>query len=194
MKNYLKRPLLLLTSAALLAGSASAEGLKIATVNVEKLFKEYHKTASEQQKISEELVRLKKESEASQKSMQELVKQIADLRKKIEDPTLSEKIRTEATKTFKTKLDEGKAMEQEHKDSVTRQRAAIEAQTQASIQGIRQEITKLVTEHSKTEDFDYVFDQSGISQNQLPFLIYSKGGNDITEQILKVLNKDAPAK
>ena len=60
------------------------------------------------------------------------------------------------------------------------------------MKGILEEIRKLVEEHAKTENFDYVLDKSGLSASQVPFLLYTKDATEITEVILKNLNKDAP--
>jgi Skp family chaperone for outer membrane proteins len=60
------------------------------------------------------------------------------------------------------------------------------------MKGILEEIRKLVEEQAKAEDFDYVFDKSGMSTSQVPFLLYTKDATDITASLLKDLNKDAP--
>lgn len=194
MKNCFKRSITFFTAAVLLAGSAIAQDLKIATVDVESLFKGYHRTATEQKKIAEEFARINKENNDRQETMREMEVQLVDLRKQIEDPTIAEKIRTAAKTKFQTKLNEAKAIEQERKDSIGRRSSALESQKQSSIQGIRAEIVKMIVEHSKTEAYDYVFDKSGLSQNQLPFLIYTKGTLDITDEIMTKLNKGAPVK
>lgn len=192
MKNRFKLPLMFLAAAALFVGPASAQDLKIATVDVEAVFRGYHRTAKEEARILVEEGRIKKEFEGSMGVLRDLETQVEDLRKKIEDPTISEKVRAEAKKTFLEKVNEGRALEQERKDSHQRRRTALTTQLQASVQEIRAEIIKLITDHSKTEDYDYVFDKSGVSKNQLPFLIYTKGSVDMTEAILAELNKDAP--
>ena len=60
------------------------------------------------------------------------------------------------------------------------------------MRGILEEIRKLVEEQAKAEDYDYVFDKSGLSTSQVPFLLYTKDATDITAGLLKNLNKDAP--
>ena len=42
------------------------------------------------------------------------------------------------------------------------------------------------------DNYDYVFDKSGMSTSQVPFLLYAKDATDITASLLKDLNKDAP--
>ena len=60
------------------------------------------------------------------------------------------------------------------------------------MKGILEEIRKLVEEQAKVDNFDYVFDKSGLSTSQVPFLLYAKDATDITASLLKDLNKDAP--
>ena len=61
------------------------------------------------------------------------------------------------------------------------------------MKGILEEIRKLVEEQAKTDNYDYVFDKSGLSTSQVPFLLYTKDATDITAGLLKDLNKDGPA-
>jgi len=60
------------------------------------------------------------------------------------------------------------------------------------MQGILEEIRKLIVEHAKAEDFDYVLDKSGLSANQVPFLLYTKDATDVTVALLSKLNANAP--
>ena len=60
------------------------------------------------------------------------------------------------------------------------------------MKGILEEIRKLVEEKAKVENFDYVFDKSGMSTSQVPFLLYTKDATDMTAILLKDLNKGAP--
>ena len=61
------------------------------------------------------------------------------------------------------------------------------------MRGILEEIQKLVEDRAKSDDYDYVFDKSGMSTSQVPFLLYTKDATDITAGLLVLLNKDAPA-
>jgi Skp family chaperone for outer membrane proteins len=60
------------------------------------------------------------------------------------------------------------------------------------MKAILEEIRKLVEEQAKKDNYDYVFDKSGLSTSQVPFLLYTKDATDITSILLKDLNKDAP--
>lgn len=192
MKNYLKLSVLFCAVAALTMGSASAQRLEVATVDMQKLFKEYHRTTEEQQKFSEEFARIQKENNERLAGIRALEEQLQELKKKIEDPTLGDSVKREKSREFQLKLDEAKAMDRERREFLGRRTRALELKKQASMQGILEEIRKRIVDHAKAEDFDFVLDKSGLSANQVPFLLYTKDAADITGALLTELNKDAP--
>ena len=168
--------------------------LKIATVDMQKLFKEYHRTTEEQQKFSEEFARIQKENNERLLGLRELEEELQVLKKKVEDPTLGANVKHEKSREFQLKLDEAKAMDRERREFLGRRTRALELKKQASMQGILEEIRKRIVDHSKKEDFDFVIDKSGLSANQVPFLLYTKDAADITATLLADLNEDAPDK
>jgi len=193
MKKYVKLSVMFCTFAALTVGAASAQRLKIATVDMQKLFKEYHRTTEEQQKFSEEFARIQKENNERLAGIRSLEEALQALKKKIEDPTLADNVKREKSREFQLKLDEAKAMDRERREFLGRRTRALELKKQASMQGILEEIRKRIVDHAKSEDFDFVLDKSGLSANQVPFLLYTKDATDITAKLLTELNKDAPA-
>lgn len=192
MKYHLKFAAAICLIAMFSAASASAQRLKIATVDMQILFKEYHRTNDEQQKFSEEFARIQKENNERLTGIRQLEEQLQALKKQIEDPTLADGVKREKSRDFQMKLDEAKAMDRERREFLGRRTRALELKKQASMQGILEEIRKLIVDHAKAEDFDYVLDKSGVSANQVPFLLYTKDATDVTVALLKKLNADAP--
>jgi len=176
-----------------LVTSLPAENPEMATVDMQKLFKEYHRTTEEQQKFSEEFARIQKENNERLAGIRILEEQLQALKKKIEDPTLADNVKREKSREFQLKLDEAKAMDRERREFLGRRTRALELKKQASMQGILEEIRKRIVDHAKSEDFDFVLDKSGLSANQVPFLLYTKDATDVTSSLLTELNKDAPA-
>jgi Skp family chaperone for outer membrane proteins len=88
---------------------------------------------------------------------------------------------------------EGIALDRERREFLQRRNQALNEKMVQRMKGILEEIRKLVEEQAKTDDYDYVFDKSGLSTSQVPFLLYTKDATDITAGLLKDLNKDAPA-
>jgi hypothetical protein len=54
------------------------------------------------------------------------------------------------------------------------------------------EITKLVLDKVKVENYDLVMDRSGLSLNGVPILIFAKDGLDFSDELIVALNKNKP--
>jgi outer membrane protein len=91
------------------------------------------------------------------------------------------------------KTQEGVALDRERREFLQRRNTALNEKMVQKMRGILEEIRKLVEDRAKSDDYDYVFDKSGLSTSQVPFLLYTKDATDITGGLLEQLNKDAPA-
>jgi Skp family chaperone for outer membrane proteins len=181
--------------AALLVGSAAAQDakLKIATVDMQQLFKEYYRTTEAQQQINVERARIQKDNNEKLTAIRQIESDIALLKKQIEDPSLSDQKKAQVYKDHQAKYQEGIQLDKERREFLGRKNQALNEKMVQRMRGILEEIRKLVEERAKAENFDYVFDKSGMSTSQVPFLLYTKDATDITAALLKDLNKDAPA-
>lgn len=68
-------------------------------------------------------------------------------------------------------------------------RGLLSKQHNQSRADILEEIKKVISMISKNKDYDFVLDSSGKTSNLIPVIIYNKGSFDITDEVLKVLNK-----
>ena len=180
--------LLLLASPAAVA----QDKLNIATVDMQELFKQYHRTNEVQKQINVERARIKKDNEERLARIRTLEEQLETLGKQIEDTTISDAKKQELSKERQVKLQEGIALDRERREFLQRRNQALNEKLMQRMKSILEEIRKLVEEQAKKSDYDYVFDKSGMSATQVPFLLYTKDSSDITSELLKVLNKDAP--
>ena len=180
--------LLLLASPAAVA----QDKLNIATVDMQELFKQYHRTNEVQKQINVERARIKKDNEERLARIRTLEEQLETLGKQIEDTTISDAKKQELSKERQVKLQEGIALDRERREFLQRRNQALNEKLMQRMKSILEEIRKLVEEQAKKSDYDYVFDKSGMSATQVPFLLYTKDSSDITAELLKVLNKDAP--
>ncbi len=195
MKKHLKFSAMLCALTLITAaniGTAHAQKLNIATVDMQSAFKDYYRTTQEQQKFNEDFARIQKENNERLTGIRAIEETLQGLKKKIEDPTLADNLKREKHKEFQLKLDEAKAMDQERKEFLGRRQRALEIKKKATMTGILEEIRKQIVVYSKQEGFDFVLDKSGLSTNQVPFVLYTKDATDITKALLTVLNKDAP--
>jgi Skp family chaperone for outer membrane proteins len=188
------RTFLAVVLAASLSGvSMAQEGkLKIATVDMQQLFKEYYRTNDAQKQINVERARIQKENNDRLTRIRELENSLANLRKQIDDPAISDSKKQTLFKDWQMQQQEGIALDRERREFLQRKNQALNETMVQRMKGILNEIRKLVEEQAKGENYDYVFDKSGLSTSQVPFLLYTKDATDITAVLLKDLNKDAP--
>lgn len=175
------------------AASAQEAKLKIATVDMQELFKQYHRTNEAQKQINIEQARIQKDRNERSAKIRELEASTSALHKQLEDASLSESRKQSLFKEWQMQREEGIHLERDLRETMERRSRALQENMVQRMRGILEEIRKLVEEQAKVEDYDYVFDKSGLSTSQVPFLIYTKDATDITASLLKDLNKDAPA-
>ncbi len=188
------RCVLIATLSAMLTGLAGAQNAKlnIATVDMQELFKQYHRTAEAQKQINIDRARIQKDNNERLARIRELEESLETLRKQLEDTTVADSKKQELYKERQMKLQEGVALDRERREFLQLRNQALNEKLVQRMKGILEEIRKLVEEQAKVGDYDYVFDKSGLSTSQVPFLLYTKDATDITAELLKTLNKDAP--
>jgi Skp family chaperone for outer membrane proteins len=173
--------------------TAQENKLKIATVDMQELFKQYYKTNDAQKQINVERARIQKDNNERLARIRELEGNLSSLRKQLEDPTINDARKQALFKDWQMQQQEGIALDRERREFLQRRNQALNEKMVQRMKGILEEIRKLVEEQAKKDDYDYVFDKSGLSTSQVPFLLYTKDATDITAGLLKDLNKDAPA-
>jgi hypothetical protein len=182
-----------LAAALISFGSASAaDKINIATVDMQELFKQYYRTNEAQKQINVERARIQKDNNERLSRIRELEESLGTLRKQLEDPAINDSKKQTLYKDFQAKQQEGVALDRERREFLQRRNQALNEKMVQRMKGILEEIRKLVEEQAKKDDYDYVFDKSGLSTSQVPFLLYTKDATDITSVLLKDLNKDAP--
>ncbi len=175
------------------AGAATDSKLNIATVDMQELFKQYYRTNDAQKQINVERARIQKENNERHARIRELEENLQKLRKQLEDPALNDSKKQTLFKDWQGQQQEGIALDRERREFLQRRNQALNEKMVQRMKGILEEIRKLVEEKAKGDNYDYVFDKSGLSTSQVPFLLYTKDATDITAGLLKDLNKDAPA-
>ena len=53
-------------------------------------------------------------------------------------------------------------------------------------------IQRVVSERAKAGNYDYIFDQSGNSNQGIPFVLHARDTTDLTDSLLEEINQDAP--
>jgi len=122
-------------------------------------------------------------------------KEIDDLNKLRDDqdkPEYSAEVRDQKRKAVADKLTETQKMQRDIDDYRTSHRKILEEQTQRMRQTILKEIQDVIDKESRDAGYLLVIDKSGNTLNGAPALVYSQDSLDITDNIIKILNKNEP--
>jgi outer membrane protein len=169
---------------------AFAQGsLKVGTVDMQRAFKEYNKTKDAENRINDAKTAAKKEYDERAEAYKKALDEINNLNKQLESPALSADKKTQAAKERDDKIANIKNMEREISDFRQTRERQLQEQLMRMREGIVKEITEVVMEKVKANNFDLVFDRSGTSLNGVPVLLFSHDNVDFTNDVITVLNK-----
>ena len=188
----LSSAILAITLAGPIAGFAQGT-LKIGTVDMQRAFKEYGKTKDAETKINDAKNAAKKEYDDRAEAYKKALDEINNLNKQLESPALSADRKTQTAKDRDDKIAKIKNMEREISDFRQTRERQLQEQLMRMREGIVKEITDVVMEKVKANNFDLVFDKSGMSINGVPVLMYSHDNIDFTNDVIAVLNKPGRA-
>ncbi|NJK90708.1 MAG: OmpH family outer membrane protein [Blastochloris sp.] len=174
-----------------LASICQAE-TKIALVDMQEAFKQYYKTNDAQERLKQDMATFQKNFEEKKTDMNKLVDQLNGLIERAKDPSASETAKKEAEQKVREKQQEAAAREREllaFRDQTSKMFQDSQARMR---KGIVDEINEAIVTFSKGK-YNLVMDKSGMTLNGTPALVYTEGVTDITQEIIKTLNKSKPA-
>ena len=173
--------------ASAFAASAAAAELKIATVDLEKVFAAHPQTQSAE-------ADLKAAEDAIDMEMQKMVadaralgEQVAKLREEARSPILSDEARQKKRSEAEEKqmeLEEFQLRARRTQESKLKQ---LREQLLKSRQGIVDELLEAVGDFGREEGYDLVLDRSGMTMNMIPLAVYSRPELDVTDRLIERL-------
>ena len=183
--------LALSTVLALVFGAtASAQTLKIGTVDMKKVFESYYKTKDAEMRINDARNAAKKELDDRMDVYNKGVAEVKKFNEEIDKPELSKENKEQRSKSRDEKVAELKTMEREINEFRTTREKQLQEQSVRMRGGIVDEINKVVSDKVKAENFQIVFDRSGPSLNGVPVILYAKDEFDFTPEVITALNKN----
>ena len=166
--TLIRRFLTIAVAATFASVAVGQDKLNIATVDMQELFKQYYRTNEAQKQINVERARIQKENNERLARIRELEENLGKLRKQLDDPSLNDSKKQTLFKDWQGQQQEGIALDRERREYLQRRNQALNEKMVQRMKGILEEIRKLVEEKAKVENFDYVFDKSGMSTSQVP--------------------------
>lgn len=181
-----------IAAATLLSSSPAQAEIKVGLVDMNKVFSSYYKTKDAEGKINEAATAAKKELDDRMETYQKNLGELTKLNDEISRPELSKDAKEKKTKERDEKIAETKNLEREITEFRNTRLQQIQDQKLRRRNEIVEEIQKLIEERVKTSGYDLVLDKSGNSANGVPVILFSKDGNDFSDDIINALNKNKP--
>jgi outer membrane protein len=172
--------------------STSHAQVKIGTVDMNKIFSSYYKTKDAEARINEDRNSAKQDLDERMDTYKKNLDAITKLNDDISKPELSADSKAAKTKERDDLIQETKNLEREITEFRDSREKQLQEQAVRMRNGIVEEITKLVLDKVRSENYDIVMDRSGLSLNGVPILIFAKDGLDFSDDIITELNKNKP--
>ena len=167
--------------------------MKLGTVNMAKLLTEYHLTKAALAEEDVEREEIKKDDQERIVAIKAMNDEMKLLDAELRDPSLAEAKRRASLEKLKLYDAKIKALGKERDDFLQRRGKALNQKMGSIMNEIRIEVVNSVAAHAKdSTDVDYVVDSSGLTTAQVPFLLFAREKVDLTDDLLKLLNKESP--
>jgi len=176
-------------AAALFALPAGAGELKIAVVDMEKIFQDYYKTKISDANLKRQAEVFKDYSDKLNDSLQKLQDEFKNLRDASQNIALTEAERENRRLSAQDKYRQVTAKESELRQYNREKQKQLREDFEKMRADIIEEIKKTVKERCALEGYALVLDKSGMTLNNIPAVIYFNPAMDITEGIIKEMNR-----
>lgn len=171
------------------AATIWAGEVKLATVDLEKVFSAHPKT-----KMAE--AELKKTEEMVQAEMDQIVaegralsEEVDKLREAAKDPMRTEAARLEKQNAAEEKMIELQAFQARARRTQETKIKQMTEEVKQTRQSIVDELTEAVRDFAREEGWDLILDRSGMTMNMIPLTIYASPSLDVTEQLIERLGE-----
>ncbi|MCM8534683.1 MAG: OmpH family outer membrane protein [Lentisphaeraceae bacterium] len=182
----MKKLIFLLTLTAFYS-SAFAE--KIGTIDMDKTFLKYYKTINAEKRLKKQVRIMEDRAVEMDKRHKKIIGEYEKLVAESASVLLSEDARKQKKEDAESKGAEIRMIEKTMRSFNKDARGLLSKQHNQSRADILEEIKKVISMVSKNKGYDLVLDSSGKTSNLIPVIIYNKGSFDVTDEVLKVLNK-----
>ena len=192
MKNIMAIFIAAATLGLTLTASAQAPTGRIVTVDLNKVFNEYYKTPIASAKLKETADSFNKEHEEMLANYKKQIDELNKLRDEQDKPEYTPEVREQKRKAVADKLADTQKVQRDIDEYRAGHRKILEEQTQRMRQTILKEINDIITKEARDAGYQLVLDKSGNTLNGVPAIVFSQDTLEITDDIVKILNKNQP--
>ena len=175
-----------------LTGLTASAQTRIATVDLEQLFKKYYKTQEADAALKERATDFDKEYKGLRDELKKAGEDYQKLLADANDQAVSAEERAKRKKIAEDKLKSIRDSEDTAVQFERNARATLDEQRRRMRDKVLDIIKTSITGRAKAAGYSLVVDTSALTINNTPVVLYSSGENDLTAAVLEQLNASAP--
>ncbi len=176
-----------------LATAGWAAELKIATVDLDKVFTAHPKTQAAEADLKKAEAGIEAELDKIKAEGLALQDEVGKLREAAKNPLLSEEARMQKRSEAEDKLTELQEFELRARRTQETKLKQMREQVLKSRQAIVDELLETVNQFAKANEYDLVLDRSGLTMNAVPLVVFSNPDLDVTERMIAYLQAKSKA-
>ena len=193
MKHSFKSLLAVATLAAFAVGASAQPAVKILVVDMAKLYDTHYKTVEQNAKIQADDQKAQEEVEKMNKEGNGLVEEYKGLNDQSNNPALSAEAKAKAQETAQKKLEAIQGKQREVQTFIQNTRNSLSQRLNNFRSIMLEDISKSATEIAKRKGATLLMDKAGPTGIGISNLIFADPAYDITDEVMKEINKDRPA-
>lgn len=193
MKNSIKSLLAVALVGASAVAVSAQPAVKLAVVDMAKLYDTHYKTVEQNAKIQADDQKAQEEVEKMNKEGNALVEEYKALNEQSNSPALSAEAKSKAQNEAQKKLEAIQNKQREVQTFIQNTRNSLGQRLNTFRSLMLEEISKVATEVAKRKGVTVVLDKAGPTAIGISNLIYADAAFEITDDVLKEINKDRPA-
>lgn len=184
----------ILAAVLLMAASSDPQQQRIASVDMARIFAEYHETKAAEAKLKERATQYQKEFATKEADLKKVGEDIRRLQEDVENPALADDKRLEKRKAFEQKVVDFKLMRNRFEEDFRTRKQELNEHQFGVTTNITEKIIKVIQEKAKRDGISLVIDKSARSASVVPVpsFIFVQDSFDISADISKILNANAP--
>lgn len=193
MKKSIQTLIALAAFGALSLAANAQPAVKLLVVDMAKLYDGHYKTVEQNAKIQADDAKAQEEVDKMNKEGNALVEEYKSLNDQSNNPTLTSEAKAKAQSEAQKKLEGIQTKQREVQGFIQNTRNSLGQRLNTFRSLMLEEISKLATEVAKRKGATVLLDKAGPTGIGISNLIYADAGYDITDEVLKEINKDRPA-
>jgi outer membrane protein len=192
MKNPIKSLVATVAFAALALGAYAQPAVKSLVVDMAKLYDTHYKTLEQNAKIQADDQKAQEEVEKMNKEGNALVEEYKALNDQSNNPALSAEAKGKAQNDAQKKLESIQAKQREVQTFIQNTRNSLGQRLNTFRSLMLEEISKVAADVAKRKGATLLLDKAGPTAIGISNVIYADAGFDITDEVMKEVNKDRP--